>query len=173
MQIPTKLTDANIYVDGADFLGKGSLTLPEITQKTMDHDSFGIAGTVEIPLIGQIEKMEGQIRFHNLTQETAAVVFNPVKAPLLDVRSAFQYYDTESGETHVYPIKVSIKGFFKKNSFPEMKKSSDGEFEVDYGAHYLKIEIDGGEVLEIDQFNYIYRVDGVDVLAEHRAALGM
>ena len=36
----------------------------------------------------------------------------------------------------------------------------------------LKLEIDGAEKIELDKFNYIYRVEGVDYLAGVRSALG-
>lgn len=173
MQIPTKLSDANVYVDGADHLGKAEMTIPEVAQKMMEHDSFGIAGTVEIPLIGQFEKLEGKIDLHAMTREAAAVLYNPTAAPMLDVRSVFEYYDTTTGETHVYPVKVTIRAIFKKVTAPTLKKSTDEKFSAEYTANYMKIEIDGTEMLEIDQFNYIYRVEGRDLLAEHRTALGL
>ena len=42
------------------------------------------------------------------------------------------------------------------------------EFEV----FYLKLTIDGKEKIELDKFNYIYKVEGTDYLAGVRSALG-
>ena len=38
---------------------------------------------------------------------------------------------------------------------------------------YYKIIVDGKELVEIDALNTIFIVDGVDKLAEHRAAIGL
>jgi len=42
-------------------------------------------------------------------------------------------------------------------------------FEVDY----IKISIDGKERVELDKYNYICKVDGVDYLSAVREALGL
>lgn len=174
MRIPTKLIDANVYLDGnTDWIGKGAVTLPEITQKTQDYDSFGIAGTIEVPLIGQIEKLEGSMKLHSITNEGAVKFLNPAVSSQIVVRGAFSYYDTSTGAAAISSVKVTMQAFFKKTGFPEMKKAGDGEYEFGYAAHYLKIELDDVEVLEIDQLQYIYKVAGVDVLADHKAALGI
>ena len=38
---------------------------------------------------------------------------------------------------------------------------------------YLKVTIDGETVLELDKFNYICNIGGVDYMADVREALGM
>lgn len=53
------------------------------------------------------------------------------------------------------------------------KQGSDETSDVDFEANYLKIEVDGEEIIEIDKFNYIYRVDGTDLLAQVRETLGV
>jgi hypothetical protein len=43
------------------------------------------------------------------------------------------------------------------------------EFEVTY----LKVSVDGKEIVEIDKYNYICRINGKDYLKEVRQALGL
>ncbi|MCH6016143.1 phage major tail tube protein, partial [Salmonella enterica] len=38
---------------------------------------------------------------------------------------------------------------------------------------YFKLSIDGKELIEIDTVNMIEKVDGVDLLAAHRRAIGL
>ena len=37
----------------------------------------------------------------------------------------------------------------------------------------MKLSIDGSEILEIDKYNYIHKILGVDYMAEVRRNLGM
>lgn len=66
-----------------------------------------------------------------------------------------------------------MRAFFKKVKLGDFKQGSDSESQADYEAHYYKLEINGEEILEIDKFSYIYKVNGEDVLANVREALGM
>jgi P2 family phage contractile tail tube protein len=172
MEYPNVLNDANIYVDGADWLGKAEVSLPEIAQKVIEYSAFGVSGNVELPVSGHVDKMEGSIKFKSMTKDAANVLYDPSYAPLLDARAAIQKYDASSGEMKTYPIKVTMRAFFKKGKLTDFKQASDTDSEADYAAHYFKLEIDGEEILEIDQFNYIYRVNGKDILADIKSTIG-
>lgn len=171
--IPTLINDANVYVDGANWLGKSEIELPEIAHKVIEMKQFGISGSMEVPLIGHIEKLDGKIKFKALDADALNVIYNPKKAPLLDVRAAQQKYNTSSGEIVIEDIKITMRAFFKKVKVQSLKQGSDGESEAEYAAHYFKLEIDGKEILEVDKFNYIFRVNGQDLMSEVRTALGM
>ena len=61
------------------------------------------------------------------------------------------------------------------------KKTELGKFDVGtttgtantIETAYLKVTIDGETVLELDKFNYIGNIGGVDYMADVREALGM
>jgi len=173
MEYPNVLNDANIYVDGANWLGKAEVHLPEIGHKVIDMAVMGVAGGMEVPLVGHIDKLHGTIKFKSVDKNAWKTVLNSAYAPLLDIRAAIQKYDTILGLMKTFPVKVTMRAFFKKVKPLTFKQGSDETTDVEYEAHYLKIEIDGEEILEIDKFNYIYRVAGVDLLADVRASLGM
>ncbi|MDO0848640.1 phage major tail tube protein, partial [Xanthomonas campestris] len=48
----------------------------------------------------------------------------------------------------------------------------DTEFSVKTSASYYKLMINGSTVIEIDLMNMIEIVNGVDLLAPHRRAIG-
>jgi len=173
MEYPNVLNDANVYVDGANWLGKADITIPEISHKVVDMQVMGVAGGMEVPLIGHIDKLKGTIKFKSVDKEALKVLFDSSYSPLLDIRAAMQKYNTQTGKIGYFPIKVSIKGFFNKVKLLTFKQGSDETSDIEYEANYLKIEIDGEEILEIDKFNYIYRVAGKDLLAEVRETLGV
>ncbi|MBI3584197.1 MAG: phage major tail tube protein [Nitrospinae bacterium] len=173
MEIPNILNDANVYVDGANWLGKASVELPEVSHKVVDVNAFGIAGGMETPLIGHIDKLSGNIKFKSMTPDAAKVLYNASHAPILDIRAAVQSYNVQTGNMDVYPVKVTMRAFFKKVKLGDFKQGTDAESQADYEAHYYKLEINGEEILEIDKFSYIYKVNGKDLLASVRETLGM
>jgi P2 family phage contractile tail tube protein len=171
-EIPNIINDANIYVDGANWLGKAEVELPPVKHKTQGYQAFGVAGEIDIPVVGHVDKLEGTIKFKSMTKDAAKALYNPKMAPLLDARGSVQKYDPATGEMKQFPCKFTFRAFFTELKAPEFKQGADSGGEAKFAAHYMKLEIDGEEVLEIDQFNYIYKVNGVDVLAEVRQHLG-
>jgi len=172
-EYPNVLNDANVYVDGKTWLGKAEVTLPEVSHKVVDMQVMGVAGGMEVPLIGHIDKLKGTIKFKSIDKEALKVLFDSSYSPLLDIRAAIQKYNVTTGKMGYIPVKATIKGFFYKTKLLGFKQGSDETSDVEFEAHYFKLEVDGEEILEIDKFNYIYRVNGKDLLAEVRAALGM
>lgn len=127
---------------------------------------------LRLRLIGHIDKLDGKIKFKAIDKDALSVIYNTKKAFLLDVRAAQQKYNISTGEIVIEDIKITMQAFFKNVKLQPMKQGSDSESEAEYAAQYFKLEINGEEVLEIDKFNYIYKVNGVDMLAEVRSALG-
>ncbi len=172
MEIPNVINDANIYVDGANWLGKADVEIPTVKQKMQGYQAFGVAGELEVPVVGHVDKLEGTVKFKSMTADAAKVLYNPRYAPLLDARGSVQKYDPSTGQMRQFPCKFTMRAFFSELKAPEFKQGSDSGGEAKFSAHYMKLEIDGEEVFEIDQFNYIYKVNGEDVLAEVRENLG-
>ena len=52
---------------------------------------------------------------------------------------------------------------------PGAATDSEQEFEV----IYIKLFVDGDEVLEIDKYNFVCRINGNDLLASVRSDLGL
>ena len=71
------------------------------------------------------------------------------------------------------PIKVVMKAFFKTRSYPTWEESTTEGPQFTYNAMYYKETMNGEEILEVDPWNKIYRVNGEDKLAQERANLGM
>ena len=44
--------------------------------------------------------------------------------------------------------------------------------QMEFEVVYMKIYLDNRERIELDKYNYIYKVDGVDQLTDVRIALG-
>jgi uncharacterized protein len=165
--------DANFYIEGATFLGKGSVTLPEVTTLTETFESMGIAGDVDIPLPGLTEALEGSIKMSSWDADGYAIMLDTSKAHQLDVRFSMQRYDSQTGATEEVPCQAVIRASFKSMSGVELKRATTEGAEFEFTAPYYKLRIGDEDVLEIDKFNYIYRVKGRDLLEQTRLNLGM
>lgn len=172
MEIPFKLADCNVYSNGADWLGKAEVELPEIKHKSDDLEILGVAGSFKFADIGNIEAMTGKIKFKALNREALIVTLNPADCPILDIRGAIQQSDPQSSMITTIPVKVEMKVQFAGSTLGTWKKGDGGEPEAEFNVFYLKIEMDGNEVLEFDPFAYIYKVNGTDLLQDIRTALG-
>lgn len=169
--IPALLTDARIYKDGDVLLGVGSIELPSFEYATETITGLGIAGEVDAPVVGHLKGLTLKIKW-NTTSEKAASLLEPV-AHHLDIRGSVQKYDAGSGTYDHEPVKVVIKGPPKNVGMGKMEPGKKMEPETEIEAYYLKLWQNGKELVEVDKFNYVFRVLGVDALSKIRANLGM
>jgi len=172
VNIPTKLKDVNFYVDGNDWMGKGEIKLPDISHKTQDTSPMGIAGTISLPNVGDVEPLKGEIKLTTVWKDSFSVCLNPKQAVMLDVRGVIQVMNPQTGLIEDKSVVVKMRVFFPKSAPGNWKPGEGDQPTIEYSAVYIKITIDGQDVLEYDPIAYKYIVNGQDLLADTRAALG-
>lgn len=170
-KISEKLINFSVYRNGSEWLGTADVELPSLEALTETVSGAGIAGEIDSPTLGHFGSMSTTINWRTLDKPQ----FN-LAAPItqaLDFRGAQQVYDKTTGVQRSVGVRVSIRGLPKTTGLgtlaPNATVGGTNEIEVTY----IKVFIDGAEVLELDKFNYIYRVNGTDYLAEIRNQLGM
>ncbi|MCG8637482.1 MAG: phage major tail tube protein [Desulfobacterales bacterium] len=170
-KMPEKLINFRVYKDGNDLLGVADVDLPDLEAMTDTIKGAGIAGEVESPVLGHFGPMPMTINWRTVTGNTMALA--QPKSHQLELRAATQNYDSAAGEYSTGSQKVVVKATPKKTALGKLdvgtKQDSGSEFE----CNYIKIWLDGQEKLEIDKYNFICVIDGVDVLADVRKALGL
>ena len=171
VNIPTKLKDVNFYVDGNDWMGKGEIKLPDISHKTQDVSPMGIAGTISLPNVGDMEALKGEIKLVTFWKD-AVDSLNPKQARMIDVRGVVQQLNPQTGLMEDKSIIVKMRAFFYKVAPGNWKPGEGDQPSLEYSAVYMKITIDGQDVFEYDPFAYKLIVNGQDLLADTRAALG-
>ena len=63
-----RLTNANIYMDGTNLLGRAEeIQLPQIKHKMADHKALGMVGSAEF--FAGIDKLESKIKWNALYPE--------------------------------------------------------------------------------------------------------
>lgn len=171
MQTPEKLINFRVYKDGSDLIGVADAQLPSLSAMTETIKGAGIAGEIDAPVLGHFGSMELVLNWrtlekNNLTLAAAAGID-------LDLRGAQQVYDSASSAYKVRPVKCIVRGVTKNTELGKLETGASTETATTIEVVYIKITIDGEDVLELDKYNYIYRVGGTDYLAELREALGL
>ena len=170
-QVAEKLINFRVYYDGKDLMGSADVTLPELSAMTDTIKGAGIAGEIEVPILGHYGAMQVGINWRTLNMSTL-VLAKPM-AHHLEFRGAVQVFDAATGKYKVGAQKVVVKSVPKKTSLGKLDVGVSQDTESEFEVSYLKVFLDGKEILELDKYNYICKIDGQDFLADTRKALGL
>jgi len=171
-QVPEKLINFRVYLDGTDLIGVADVELPSVEAMTETVKGAGLAGEVDSPTLGHFGSMTCTLNWRTVEKPTLKLAAQ--KAHNLDLRGASQIYDAGAGRYFVRPVRVVLRAIPKTsvnlgNLDVGVTAGASNVFEV----VYLKVDVDGANLVEIDKFNYICKIAGMDYLAQVKAALGI
>lgn len=169
--IPEKLINFRVYLDGIDLLGVADAQLPAIESIMETVQGAGIAGEIETPTLGHFGPMPLSLNWRTVTSD--AVKLAQQKAHHLDLRGAIQSFDPKAGVYVATPLKVVVRARPKKIDPGKLVMGKAQESSSEFECHYFKMWLDGNEMIEIDKLNFICLIDGEDQLASTREALGL
>ena len=170
-QIPEKLINCKVYRDGTDLVGLADVSLPDIEYLSETLTGSGLAGEYDSPTIGHTKDISVGLKFRAHYKDVIGYI-SP--APILyDMRASVQAIDAGTSEYASFPVRIVACGVPKKKGLGKWDPGKKMDNELSLSCSYLKISVDGQDVLEIDKLNFIFRVDGQDVLATVREHLGM
>lgn len=170
MRRPEAYIDFEVYEDSANLIGIANVTLPEINFLTASITGAGVGGTVETPLAGMIDAMTLKISFLSVTD--AAVTLASPKKHQLELRVAEQYWNTSTVDKEISADKYALTVVPKKVAPGTIAPASASDASGEYSVYYYAAYKDGDTLWEIDPFNQIFNVNGVDYWADIRKALG-
>lgn len=170
-QVPEKLINFRVYEDGVDLLGIADVELPSLEAMTETVKGAGIAGEVESPALGHYGSMTCKINWRTVVKPTAHLA--APRAHNLDFRGASQVYDAATGEYRVQALKVTVRCTPKTTEFGKLDVGTTSDASNEFEVFYLKVSIDGRTIVEIDKYNYICIINGVDYMRKVREALGL
>ena len=169
--VPEKLINFRVYQDGDDMIGISDVTLPKFEAVTETVKGAGIAGEIDSPTLGHYTSMEVELNWRNIIKSN--VILAKPKGVNLDLRGACQMNDSETGTLETVPVKVVIRGLPKATDLGKLEMGATTDTKNTIEVTYIKITVDGEDVLELDKYNYICIIDGTDYLSEVRDALGL
>lgn len=169
--VPERLINYRVYNDAQDLLGIASVDLPEISAMTDTVSGAGIAGEVDSPVLGHFQSMSVTLNWRTI--EPAAMELAEQKAHALELRGSQQKYDAANGIMGTTPVKITLRVMPKAVSLGTFSVGATTDSSSEFEVLYLKVTLDGNELMEIDKYNYVARFGGSDSLASVRSDLGL
>jgi len=164
------LTNFTAWEDAVNWMGVVDVELPAFEALSESVKGAGIAGESTAPVKGHFGGQVLKINWRTLS--TDSIRLAEPKVHTLDFRGNQQLFDPLNGyvdqevvvKTRCVPVNFA-PGKFAVAAATE----TANEFEV----HYIKMVVGGKTMLEYDKFNFVFVVNGKDVMAEVRKNLGM
>lgn len=167
--IPEVVNNFNVYNDdGTKVIGITSeMSLAELNNVVATVQGAGIAGAIETPVVGQYQSISQTIPFRILYNRVMSFV-SPLKPIRMNLRGAIQVTDSSTGISSMLGVRYVISGRCKGLTPGTMAPGGEMNASVLIEATYVLLEIDGEKVIEIDKYNNVCRINGVDVLEQVR-----
>mgnify|MGYP000066806832 CR=1 FL=1 len=166
--IPEKINAFNVYKSGTLLVGlSDEVTLPDFEAITETLSGPGILGELESVAIGQFSSMEIEIPFRQVDEPMFTLV-DQSTAVDLTLRGSIQFTDGSTGATDFKPMRVVVRGKNKTVTGGKVKQGTGTASAVKLEISYILIEIDSKPKIELDKLNFVYKVNGVDLLAKVR-----
>jgi len=163
---PAAVNGFNVYKDGSALIGlSDQVQLPTLDAITASISGGGLLGSMDVPVIGHFGNLQQVIPFRNLTEDMFSVM-DPSEAVNLTLRGDIQGVDKQTGAVTHSGMRIVFRGLMSSFTPGSVQAANAMEASVTLNLSYLLIEVGGKTKLELDKFNYVYKVDGKDQLAE-------
>ncbi|PZP26689.1 phage major tail tube protein [Pseudomonas kuykendallii] len=171
MALPKKLKHLNLFNDANSYLGVAkTLTLPKLSRKMEAYRGGGMDGPVKVDLGFGDDGL--QLEFTLGGWDLIAVrQFGAVRADGVPLRFAGSVQRDDTGD--ISAVEVTVRGRHEEIDFGEATPGEDTEHKITTTCSYYKLTVDGEVIVEIDLLNFVFIVDGEDLLAKHRQNIGL
>ncbi|BBE51147.1 Tail Tube protein [Ferriphaselus amnicola] len=169
MALPNKLKNFNVFNAGNSYMGQvAEFALPKLSRKFEDWRGGGMNGPVPVDL--GIEKLESEMTCGGFMRQVFEQFgVTKVDGVMLRFNGAYQRDDTGA----VDAVEVVVRGRHQEIDAGKAKGGDNTELKVKSGLSYYKLSINGTVLIEIDLINFVEIVNGVDILAAQRKAIGL
>lgn len=159
------ISNFNAYTGGNVLIGvTGEFTMPSLTAMTSTVSGPGVLGEYDTPVPGHFSEIEQVVPFRVLYGD-AFDLMTVGEVTDLTLRGAMQGADGQ-GNISQTQIRIVMRGRCKKLEGGKMKAGNSMDASVTLSLVYLLIEVDGSPKVELDKLNAVYKIGGVDQLAE-------
>lgn len=168
MIIPEVINMFNVYKDGEQQIGiTNEMDLAEVAHKVATVEGAGIAGSYEVPVVGNFDSIKQTIPFRMLNPAMVDFI-DPLKVQNLTLRGSIQVTDKQTGVSDYTGCRIVIKGRAVSFNPGQMRQAQTMNASVTIECMYLLFEVNGQEIFMIDKYNGKYNVNGVDVMEKSR-----
>jgi P2 family phage contractile tail tube protein len=171
MALPKKLKLMNLFNDANSYQGiASSVSLPKLTRKLENYRGGGMNGAAPVDLGLDDDALTVEWSMGGI-DELVLSQWGSAKIGGVPLRFTGSYQRDDTGET--LAVEVVMRGRHKEIDMGDAKQGEDTETKVSTQCTYYKLTLAGKELIEIDTINLIEKVNGVDLLAEHRKNIGL
>lgn len=165
--IPEKICGYNIYNEGEKLVGITSeVELPSFEAMTSTISGAGIMGEVESPNPGHFGSQKIDIGFRTVSVD-AAKLYEP-RGQTITLRADQSSYDVSNGVIGHQALRIILHGVPTAFKAGKLSAGNPTESLVTLELYYIKIELAGETIVELDKFNSIYVVNGIDWMSQIR-----
>jgi len=133
---------------------------PDIEMLSDSFSGAGIMGELDLPTLGQLAGMEGELGF-NKTNEKMVALFTP-EVHTIETRWVTNVVNTATGAVTPQSNKEIVKLMPKKISLGEIENNNANESSMTYEILSYQYIIEGKTVIKIDKLNNVFIVNGID-----------
>lgn len=169
MRYPSVIKNFNVYTT-AKLIGVADITLPKITFEKDTLKGAGIGGSLNLPVMGNVQAMECVVNFHAPTDQALSSFIG--NAQQLRCLSSIEYIDTSAGDYDEDPEEIIMTAFSSEYDSNKRDASTKGVVAVRFDITYLAIYLDAKLYYQIDPFGNVCNLNGVDANALTRANIG-
>ncbi|KUY95477.1 phage tail protein [Burkholderia territorii] len=169
MGMPRKLKGFNLFHNGTNFMGEvAEVNLPKLKRKMEAWQGGGMGGPIKIDFGNDELQLEWTCGGF---MEDVVSQYGILKHDGVQLRFAGGYQREDSKRFD--SIEVVVRGRHEEIDMGRAKAKEDTEFKVTTNASYYKLTMNGRVLIELDFVNMIQRVNGDDLIADLRAAIGL
>lgn len=171
-KMPEVLNDYRVYDEnGSTLYGVAKFELPDFKSITQTIKGVGVGGEIEAPVLGQFESLETKIT-HNINSDWNLKLVGG-QAVALEARGANQYWDSGANKYVMDTVRVVIRGRSKAMAGGSWEPASTVDATNTIETTYIKYEVNGKILLEVDKYAYKFVAGGEDIMQPIRDALGV
>lgn len=169
--IPETLTDFEVFQNNGRLLGIGDATLPNLQSMTNTIKGSGIAGEIDAPVVGHFGSITMTLTWQAVMESIIDLV--TPNGLTLDLRGNLQSWDKTKALTVQQAMKIVVQGRAKNFDLGKLEAATAMGTSLEIEVTYIKISVDGKEIIEVDKFNNKYVLNGTDYAADIRKNLGL
>ncbi|MBS9781226.1 MAG: phage major tail tube protein [Gammaproteobacteria bacterium] len=166
--LPNLIKDAMLSVEGVGYAGQIDISqMPKTARKMEDYWAGGMSGPIEIDM--GAEKLEMEFEAHGVDADLLKQYGKTGVAGVGFRINASVENDDDVCTTKA--LEIIGRGRFREIDPGGHKAGDKGSVKYSVALASIKYTMDGEDIIEIDNANYIFKVNGNDLLEKRRRAL--
>lgn len=164
--VPEIIHSFNIYNTGNRLVGvTGEVAIPNFEGVTSTTGGAGILGEYESIAIGHYGSMEQVIPFRCIDEDFFTLI-SPSESVELTLRGAIQHTVRTNLNSGAIGMRVVYRGRCKNIAVGTARLRGQMDSQITLELTYIYVEMDGKPRIELDKINEVFKINGVDKLAQ-------